>query len=55
MNLNYISAKSRKAISAMIIGLLIYTINTHGRRYRSRKTVPITVEFVENLLKYFRW
>jgi len=55
MNLNYISAESRKAISSMIIGLLIYTINTRGRRYRGRKTVPITVEFVENLLKYFRW
>lgn len=49
MNLNYISAESRKAILSMIIGLLIYTINTRGRRYRGRKTVPITVEFVENL------
>ena len=47
---NYISVESRKAILSMIIGLLIYTINTRGRRYRGRKIVPITVEFVENLL-----
>jgi len=50
MNLNYISAESRKAISSMIIRLLIYTINIGGRRYRGNKTLPITVEFVDNLL-----
>ena len=49
MNLNYVSAESRKDISSMIIGLLMYTINIRGRRYRGRKTVPITVEFVESL------
>jgi hypothetical protein len=55
MNLNYISAESRKAISSMIIRLLIYTVNIGGRRYRGNKTLPITVEFVDNFYKSFRW